>query len=214
MVRKVDIASWVRRPLFENFRRYADPFFSLTAEVDITGLYRLVSDRRLSFFASSYYLVLEIVNEIEEFRVRIRGEDVVIHNMIHGSCTVLNRDATFSFCFFEYVGDFSEFEQMCARVLEENEHQPNFDPRFERDDVVHSSIIPWVRFSSFEHARRLDGRDSCPKVVLGKFVEVDGRIMMPISVSAHHALMDGVHAAMFFEKYEEYAADPERILKI
>jgi chloramphenicol O-acetyltransferase type A len=213
-MRKIDLESWVRRPLYENFKTYPDPYFNLTAEVDITGLRQLVDARQLSFFAASYFLVLKAVNEIEEFRLRIQDGDVVLHDIVHGSCTVLNADATFSFCFFHYHEEFGKFEKNCARILEENERRPSFEPRFERDDVIHSSIIPWVRFTSFEHAKRLGSGDSCPKVVLGKFVAENGRIMMPISVSAHHALMDGVHAALFFEKYEEFSRNSEIIFNI
>jgi chloramphenicol O-acetyltransferase len=42
--------------------------------------------------------------------------------------------------------------------------------------------------------------------VLGKYTEVGGRLVMPISVSGHHALMDGIHAGLFFETYEPYAS--------
>jgi chloramphenicol O-acetyltransferase type A len=211
--RKLDLERWPRRPHFELFRHYADPFFNITAEVDVTQLCRYVDDFERSFFAASYFLVLKIANEIEEFRLRIRGDEVVIHDRVHGSCTVLNRDATFSFCFFECRRDFGDFELECARILERNEVEPSFNPRFDRDDLVHSSIIPWVRFSAFEHAKRLGAEDSCPKIVLGRYGTSSDRSLMPISVAGHHAVMDGIHAGMFFEKYETYAGDPERYLE-
>ena len=206
MARKLDLESWNRRRHFEIFKNYGDPFFNITAEVEISDLRRRARDRNASLFAASYFLVLKIVNELEEFRYRIRDNDVIVHDIIHGACTVLNEDRTFSFCFFDYHPRFDDFEKHCARVLEENRSESSYDPRFDRDDVIHSSAIPWVRFTSFEHAKRLGSDDSCPKIVLGKFSEESGRVVMPISVSGHHALMDGIHAGMFFEKYEHYAS--------
>lgn len=206
MPRKLDLELWNRRHHFDNFRSYSDPFFNITAEVDISGLQRHTRERNASFFAASYFLVLKIVNEIEEFRYRIRDDEVVVHDVIHGCCTVLNDDQTFSYCFFDYQPRFEDFEKHCASVLEENKSKKRLEPRFDRDDVIHSSIIPWIRFSAFEHAKRLGSGDSCPKIVLGKFTKERGRFLMPISVSGHHALMDGIHAGLFFEKYEQYAS--------
>jgi len=206
MPRRLDLELWNRKHHFDIFRSYSDPFFNISAEVDISALVRRSRERNVSFFAASYFLVLKIANEIEEFRYRIRDDEVVVHDVIHGSCTVLNDDQTFSFCFFDYLPRFEDFEKHCASVLEENKSKKWVDPRFDRDDVIHSSVIPWVRFSAFEHAKRLGSGDSCPKIVLGKFTEESGRFVMPISVSGHHALMDGFHAGLFFERYEKYAS--------
>ena len=208
MVRKLDLETWNRRSHFEIFKSYGDPFFNITAEVEVSALRCQARERDTSFFAASYFLVLRIVNELEEFRYRIRGNDVVVHDRIHGACTVLNEDRTFSFCFFDFHPQFEDFEKNCVRVLEENKTAKSLDPRFDRDDVIHSSVIPWVRFTSFEHAKRLGSDDSCPKIVLGKLTEEGGRFVMPISVSGHHALMDGIHAGFFFEKYGQYASTP------
>lgn len=206
MVRKLDLESWNRRRHFENFKDYGDPFFNITAEVEVSELRRRVREHGISFFSASYFLVLKVVNEIEEFRYRIRDNEVVVHDRVHGACTVLNEDRTFSFCYFDFHPVFEDFDRHCARVLDMNRSESSLDPRFDRDDVIHSSVVPWVRFTSFEHAKRLGSNDSVPKIVLGKFVEEGDRVVMPISVSAHHALMDGIHAGMFFKKYEQYAA--------
>jgi chloramphenicol O-acetyltransferase type A len=124
----------------------------------------------------------------------------------------LNDDETFSACLFGYEKSFAKFREKCASVLEENRSSNVTVPFFHRDDVIHSSVIPWLRFTSFEHAKRLGKPDSCPKIVLGKFHEDGGRFLMPVSVSGHHALMDGIHAAKFFQKYEEFSADIEKVV--
>jgi chloramphenicol O-acetyltransferase type A len=206
-VRTIDLESWPRRELYENFRTYGDPFFNITAEIDVTDLVRFAREKQQSFFVASYFLVLKVVNEIEEFRVRMREEEVVVHDLIHGSCTVLNDDETFSACLFEYEREFADFREKCVAVLDENRSSKLSVPFFHRDDVIHSSVIPWLRFTSFEHAKRLGQPDSCPKIVLGKFHQAGDRFLMPVSVSGHHALMDGIHAARFFQKYEKFSEE-------
>jgi chloramphenicol O-acetyltransferase type A len=38
--------------------------------------------------------------------------------------------------------------------------------------------------------------------------------MMPISVEAHHALMDGLHVGRYFEKLESYFSNPRPALNL
>jgi chloramphenicol O-acetyltransferase len=38
----------------------------------------------------------------------------------------------------------------------------------------------------------------------GKYYEKDGKIMIPISVQAHHSFVDGLHIGQFVEKLQNY----------
>ena len=73
------------------------------------------------------------------------------------------------------------------------------DPQDDRDDLIHYSVIPWVAFTSFAHARRWGTDDAVPKIVFGKHREVGDRRLMPVSVEVHHALVDGLHVGRFYE---------------
>jgi chloramphenicol O-acetyltransferase type A len=44
--------------------------------------------------------------------------------------------------------------------------------------------------------------------VFGKFVEEQGRLMMPFSVEVHHALMDGIDVGRYLNNFEQALADP------
>lgn len=41
----------------------------------------------------------------------------------------------------------------------------------------------------------------------GKYYEKDGKIMMPVSVQAHHSFVDGIHIGEFADRLEKYLAD-------
>ncbi len=204
-MKKLDIDSWDRRAHFENFKEFSDPFFNITANVDVSEIVHLSKKGGISFFALSFFGVLKIVNEIESFRYRIRDGEVVIHDVIDGGCTVLNQDETFSYCYFKFMDDLQSFCIHVESVIEKNKTENSLDPRRDRDDLIHGSVLPWVSFTGFEHAKRHDIQDSIPKVVLGRYFRQDGKFQMPISVAVHHALMDGIHVGRFFQKYEDYA---------
>lgn len=79
-----------------------------------------------------------------------------------------------------------------------------FTRNFETDNIIHFSALPWLHFTSVSHARNYNFQDSCPKISVGKIITHDDeKKIMPVSLHVHHALMDGYHAGLFFEKLHE-----------
>lgn len=205
MPRYLDIENWKRKDQFHFFMAYDDPFFGLCADLDITALHRHIKTRRISFFFASLFLTLKAAHEIEEFRYRLRGDGVLIHDRMMAGSTVLNQDKTFSFCYFDYFPEFNDFEENAAEVLrrhQENDHP--WEDRDQRDDMIHYSVIPWIQFSSLKHSRKFKTRDSIPKIVMGRYHPKGGTIQMPLSVEVHHSLMDGFHLGQYFSKLQDY----------
>ncbi len=205
MTRTLDLSQWNRRAHFELFRSYDLPFFNVTAEVDVTELRRRCSlADGPSFFASSLFLAMGAVNEIEELRYRIRGDKVVVIDRLDAGSTVLLDDETFTFAYFDYLPDYPRFAAGVSRTLEEvRSGSRKLEPADHRDDLIHFSVLPWISFTSVSHARRLNSNDSVPKVMFGKHFESADRRRMPVSIEAHHGLVDGLHIGRFFERFQE-----------
>ncbi len=201
-MKKIDLNSWNRKAHFENFLQFQDPFFNICGDVKVTGLKHFTQQNNHSFFITSYHLILQAVNAVEEFRYRIQGEDVVLYEKINGSCTVLRNDRTFGYGYFTYIENLEEFTKDAKQVIDGIRNGEGLEPKFDLDNLIHSSVIPWTSFRSIEHAKRLNQGDSIPKLVTGKLYEANGEIYMPISVSAHHALVDGLHVGELFEFIE------------
>jgi chloramphenicol O-acetyltransferase type A len=135
---------------------------------------------------------------------------VVVHPVIHGGSTVLMPDGTFAFAYFDYQTGFHAFATEGARELERVRNGPaGLRPEPKRDDMIHYSVIPWVAFSSFSHARVRTRDVSVPKIVFGKHRRVGDRSLLPVSVEVHHALVDGLHVGRFYQRFEESAGRPE-----
>lgn len=207
--RRLDLSTWNRREHFAFYRGYDNPYFNVCGPVDVTRLLqRCRSEGGPSFFLASLWASLAAVNEIEELRYRIRGDDVVVHERVHGGSTVLVPDGTFRFGYFDYDPDFSTFAEVAAAVLERVRAEMGpLEARPERDDLIHHSIIPWIAFTSFSHARRWGTDDSVPKVVFGRHHRVEDADRMPVSIEVHHALADGLHVGRFFERFQHHLDD-------
>lgn len=211
----LDLASWPRRSHFELFRNYDRPHFNICANVDVARLRTYVTESEtVSFFLATLFLATRVANEIEAFRLRIRGQRVLIHDTVHPASTIMRQDDTFGFGYFEFVSDFNRFHRAAREVIQAQITGADpLDPRDDRDDVIHFSAIPWIAFTSFAHARRWNHEDSTPKIVLGKYQPTGDRLLMPVSVEVHHSLMDGLHVGRFFSRFEAYVNEPESALE-
>ena len=208
MVRVLDIDGWKRREHFEFYRDFQNPFFSVCANVDVTGLKDWTKQTGASFFLASLFLSIRAANAIEEFRLRIRDGQVVVHDVISAGSTVLRADETFGFCTFDYVPDFARFQSAGRQTLERfHAAEAKLEPHAERDDLVYYSVLPWIAFTSFSHARQIPTRESVPRIVFGKAQPSNGRSVMPVSVEVHHALVDGLHVGRFLEAFQAGVTD-------
>lgn len=210
----LDTDRWVRREQFLFFKDYDQPFFNVCVPMDVTELLRLARSREdLPFFIVYHYLALRVANEVEPFRYRLRGDRVLVHDRIHMGTTVLIDGERFTFCYFEDDVDFARFAERAVAELDSlRASGGRLEPRNDQDDMVHCSVLPWLAFTSFSHARKRNPEDSVPKIVFGKYFEDGGRFKMPVSVEVHHALMDGVHVGRYFELLQSYFDQPAALL--
>ncbi len=214
MPKYLDLENWNRKELFYFFKDYDNPFYNICTDLDVTKLYRYVKDHKISFFQTSLYLSLKAANNIEEFHYRIKDDKVIVYETIHSGSTILNKDDSFSFCYFDYYPDFKQFAKNVLRILEENERNRGaLSARENQDDLIHYSMIPWISFTSFSHARKFNVEDSIPKIVFGKYYKANNSLKMPVSVEVHHSLIDGLHVGKFFDLFQQHLNDPLNLLK-
>lgn len=199
----VDIESWSRKSLYELFRHYDDPFFNMTTQVEVTPAFYACKANKKSFFLACLYASIKVANQIPEFRMRLLDGKLVEYECIHPGSTVLHDDNSFSFCYFDFVDSFDEFEKMGRQKIAEQKQSKKVDPKLNQLNLIHYSVIPWIAFTSFKHARRFDKTDTFPKIVFGKVSEEQGKATIPISVEVNHALMDGYHMGLFVDLLQQ-----------
>lgn len=205
MYQKIDLASWSRKDLFHLFKNYEDPFFNLTANVEVTALFNHCKSKKESFFLSCLYASTRAINEIENLRMRILEEEVVVYEVINCGSTVFHEsEKTFSFCYFDYDEDRAEFLRKGKESLEAHNQNPSLDPRLNELNSIHHSVLPWIHFTQFKHARRAGNKESIPRVTFGKAKKsLSGNVEIPVSIEVNHALADGYHVGLFFERLEK-----------
>jgi chloramphenicol O-acetyltransferase type A len=200
---ELDIDNWARKTTYEFFRDYEDPFFNFAANVDVTALYRFCKQNDLGFALSALYCSQLAANEIREFKIRLVDGRLVEYDGIDATQTILNDDETFSFAYFEMKDDIFEFVSNGKNALEKYKKLKTFDVESDRYDLIYYSVIPWVSFTSFKHASRLDKTQTIPRIVFGKMFSESDRKLMPVSVESNHTIMDGFHVGKYFLRLQQ-----------
>jgi len=209
---ELNLTTWKRKNQYEFFKKYENPFFNICSTIDVTELLVQSKKNKLSFSTCLLYASIDTANKIEEFRYRLKDNSVLVYDTIYAGSTVLNKDETFSFCYFDYYLEFSKFYENAIRQLQLNKQGiSKFDGRNIDLDIIHYSIIPWISFTSFSHPRNYSTNDSIPKIVFGKYYQEGDTVFMPISIEVHHALMDGFHLGRYLSKLQDMLANPSFI---
>jgi chloramphenicol O-acetyltransferase type A len=176
----------------------ASPHFNLCAPVDISSFLSHIKTEGLPFSSCIVYAIAKTANAIPQFRWRIRKDKVIEHELVHPSFSVPCREEdVFSFCEVPYQDHLPSFLETADQKIRERFDEPIFEDEAGRDDYLFLSAIPWVSFSSLQHAMPMPA-DSVPRISWGKYYELGEKVLMPLSIQAHHAIVDGKHTGQFF----------------
>lgn len=207
--RIIDLETWPRREQYGLYRDLAFPYFSMTADVDVTEMRELVRRLGESFTSAISYAIARAANSVPEFRQRMHRRDghpdeIREYAVVHPSITVLGEGGQFRFCVLPYSEGFDVFRTQARPRIEEAKHAPSLWVVPDREDFLFMTSIPWIRFTAMTHPVPLDPACSVPRIAWGKFREdADARIRMPLNVQAHHAMIDGLHLGRFYARLQE-----------
>ncbi len=207
----LNLDTWPRRAAFDFFRGFDIPSFNICTRLDVTQLKRVVSASGVGSLSLAYHFIaISLANEIAPFRYRLEGERVRVHDVVHGSTTVLREDESFGFATLEHQTDFAAFvEQGSAALLQAGQIGAPFEPTAYETATIHLTTLPWMHFTSYSNARQWGPYDSIPKIAFGRIDAEGDRLWMPLSVEVHHALMDGLHVGRFIEAFEAVLREPQ-----
>jgi chloramphenicol O-acetyltransferase len=187
---------------FDHFRGYALPYTNITCRVDVTNLIDRCKARKEAIFPAMLIAVTCAVNAVEQLRQRIDGDEIVEYSVVHPAYTTLLTDDTIRFCPTQCSDDRSQFIKNIADSKQYASNDGPLEPHVGRYDLFFVSVLPWLDFTQMQHPAQTQNGDSVPRIAWGKF-SGDTTHTMPVSLQVHHALVDGLHMARFFEALQE-----------
>lgn len=197
-----------RKKHFEFFKNLNHPHFNITAPVVVDPFIKICREKQISVHLALVYLISHVANEIDQFRWRIRGNEIIEHPVVHPSFTVSTEaSGVFSFCEVKYDRDAAIFLKRANKTKIERFSEPRFEDEEGRDDYLFLSSFPWVSFTGYQHAMQFHPHDSVPRISWGKLFSENEILKIPLSVQAHHAIVDGSQVGLYFEKIESCATE-------
>lgn len=205
----IDIEQWNRKEHFLFFSQFEEPFFGVTVNIDCTQAYKIAKQKGNLFFLYYLFRALKTANEIENFRYRIIDKQVCLFDSVKASPTVNRPNGTFGFAYMDYCQNENDFYTGALKEIDRVQQSNDLMPAVSGENVIHFSAIPWIDFTALSHARSFSFPDSSPKISFGKVTEHNERKIIPVSIHAHHGLMDGYHVGLFVEKFQKLMNEEE-----
>ena len=203
----IDLQTWPRGQMFYYFSQMAPTGYSMTVNVDVTEMRKTIREAGLKFFPAYLWLVTKNLNRWTEFKVAEKGGVLGFYDSLTPLYASFHEnDHTFSLMWTEYTDDFLQFHQAYLENQAQFGHnhgvlcQPQTPPPANAYTV---SCVPWVSFTHFAVHSYENKPYYFPSVEAGKFFEEAGRILMPLSITCHHATTDGYHIKCFLDSLQE-----------
>lgn len=208
---KIDLDCWPRKQHFQFYQSMSQPNFSICTRLETKALFSYCKENNLSFFNAYLFLTQIAVNQVENFKYRLRDKHVVRCNDIGINAVHLLQDETFRFTYINYQANFARFIEENERAINKAKSEEFLSDTFKTNqdklNTVYLSVLPWFDFTSFSHADDDSLRNGVPKLVFGKLDKTT--YQMPLSIEVHHGLIDGYHVGAFVEKLQSLFNQPE-----
>lgn len=199
----IDINTWNRKEHYAHFSGLKDPYFAVTFPINVTKAYKYSKENNKSFFSKYLHDCMKAINKVDNFRYRIKDNQIIDYPIIHASATLMREDHTFGFSFIHFDEEFNVFSNNVMAEKLRIQQTTNLYPPENGLNCIHCSAMPWLHFSG--HKEPVSGLvESVPKIAFSKVIELENEIIMNISVNVNHALVDGYHVSLFAEKFQNY----------
>ena len=207
----VEMDAYSRRKHFEYFKSLPYPYVGTTVDVDVTDILKYARCCKRSFYLTFLHAIALAADGVPELRQRIRGDQIIEYSECPTSHIELLEDNSYCYCTLRHhlpLEDYftqAESARAACRCngIEEDE---------DAESMYFISSLPWLHYTAIVQPVA-GGDESNPRITWGKYEEsAGGKILMPVTLLAHHALVDGFHIARFYERLnaeiQKYAITP------
>lgn len=221
----IDLETYPRRAHLEYFMSMEHPQFNTTVNVDVTKLYDFCKREKNSFFLSFVHIAALSADSIPQFRQRVHrlteeelqfpehaaapadgvlaGVEIREYIQSPTSHTESAGNELYCYCCLNHHIPWREYISYAGEQQRKAREKGTLEEDPEIEAFYFPTCIPWIHYNDFVHPMT-DRFDSNPRFSWGKFEEdYRGRLMMPLTVAAHHGLVDGIHVGKFYANVEK-----------
>ena len=202
MFKAVDMDKYPRKAHFDYFNSMVYPYVGVTVNVDITSWMKKIREEGYPFFLSFLYEVVNSANSVTQFRQRIKDNGIIEFDKCSASFTVGLEDESYAYCAVDCDMPFDEYLSYAKKREESARLAPSIEEGEDAASHFFISCVPWLSYTAIVQPIPTLA-DSNPRITWGKYFYDGDRLMIPVTVLCHHALVDGIHIAKFYERLGE-----------
>lgn len=200
---KLNLEQYPRRQHLEYFSSLQYPYVGVTVNMDVTALLQRCKRENISFYLLFLHAAALAADSVPELRQRLHKGDILQYDQCPTSHIELLDDGTYCYCTLRHHMPLSSYLR-CADVARAKCRARG---SIEEDEAVESmyfiSTVPWLHYTSLLQPMA-GGEDSNPRITWGRFqADSAGRLQMPVTLLAHHGLVDGLHIAQFYDNLKK-----------
>ncbi len=204
---QIDQKTWPRAQMFGYFSQMAPTGYSVTVNTDVTLLRSVLKERRLKFFPAYLWLVTKNLNAQPEFKTAVRNGVLGYYDVLTPLYAAFHEDdKTFSLAWCEFSDSFKGFyDAYCENqsLYGQNKGVLLNPTALPPENAYTVSCVPWVSFTHFAVHSYENKPYYFPSVEAGKFITQNGAVLMPLSLTCHHATTDGYHVGKFIDELQK-----------
>lgn len=198
----IPLSDYKRRAHFEYFSSLAQPYAGLTVSIEIQDFLQVVKRKGYPFFLTFLYCVSRSANRIPELRQRIGEEGIRQYRHCPTSHTVALEDGTYCYCALRSDLPFEDYLPYAQAAQEAARTARSLEDGEEGESLFFVSCLPWVSYEALVQPTPFPA-DSNPRITWGAYRWEGERAVLPVSLLCHHALVDGLHMARFYQALRE-----------
>lgn len=202
----IDLQTWPRGQMFWYFSQMAPTGWSITVDVDVTGLRTALKAKGYRFFPVYLWLVTKCLNEQIEFKVARKDDIIGYYDTLTPLYASFHEDdKTFSLMWTEFDDDLSVFHQHYCDNQQQysRNHGVLCQPGTPPENAYTVSTLPWISFRHFAVHSYENKPYYFPSVETGKIRTERERELLPFSLTCHHATTDGWHVQLFLSRLQQ-----------
>ncbi len=192
------LADYPRRAHLEFYRANPSPFYAVTFELDAAKVRARARDVGASTYAALCWAFHRGMLQVDAFRIRLDGEEVVLHDTLRIGMTVPGPGRTFTFATHEWNPVGEEFLKAAAVEIARSSAGVDLN-RGNAPDFAYYTAVPGVPFLGITHAPHRDRTAGQPMTAFGKFREDDDRLWVPVGLQVNHMYVDGADLGELFD---------------
>lgn len=198
----ISMEHYPRRAHFDYFRSLPYPYVGVTQAVDVTALVGFCREKGISFFLAMLHAAALAADGVPEFRQRIRNGEIIEYNECPTSHTEPLENGAYCYCTVRHHLPLTEYLARAEEARQRSRAAASIEEDEDVESMLFITCLPWLHYSALIQPVA-GGDESNPRISWGKYeADTQGRLMLPVTVLAHHALVDGLQLGQFYEKLD------------